>query len=515
MHNLLLEPTFTVRQGLKVTLPGLLALLASDEIDDLTALRPHQMPAWHMFIVQLAALAMDRAAEITLPQNEARWRNLLSNLTADTGNDAAWTLVVPDLSSPAFLQPPCQPDVVWTQQVSAPDSLDVLILAKNHDLKQSQMRLAEAEDWVFALVAMQTGEGFGGKKNYGIARMNGGSSSRPMLSRVPVKSETDARLRPGAWFCRDVAIALRHRNRVLADNQFGYMSNGDIGLVWTVPWVENEQLSLAQLDPLFIEVCRRVRLMQQDHGIVAKTGISSLPRIAASEFKGNLGDIWAPIHRRDLKSLTLNEGEFDYRRMVDLLVGPDWHLPESAQRREDDRHCAILAAALARSQGRTSGYKERVIPLPDDMAVLIDTEPQIVQSSARILLDASHEVNKALRVAIALAVANGDKQAISSGDFRFADSCSDQLDKTVDRMFFQWLWPLARAKAAREVEQEKELLARQVTFLVREATSLLKIALPTVPCSSAKRREAERSAERFLQRQIEEHFGSLITLKAH
>jgi len=513
MHNLLLEPTFTLRQGLKLTLPGLLASLARDEVDDLTALRPHQMPAWHMFTVQLAALAMDRAAEITLPESETRWRTLLSNLTADAGNDAAWTLVVPDLSSPAFLQPPCQPEVVWTQTVTAPDALDVLILAKNHDLKQNQMRLAEAEDWAFALVAMQTGDGFGGKKNYGIARMNGGSSSRPMLSRVPVKSQTDARPRPGAWFRRDVAIALKHRKRVLEDNHFGYMTAGDVGLVWTVPWPENEQLSLAQLDPLFIEVCRRVRLVNQDDSIVANTGISSSPRISSSDFKGNLGDIWAPIHRRDLKSLTLNEGEFDYRRMVDLLLGPNWHLPESAKRQEGDRHSAILAAALARSQGRTNGYKERLILLPDDIAELIDDEPEVVQGAARVLLEASLDVVTAVRVAIALAVANGDKQALQSRDFRFADSFSDQLDQTIDRMFFPWLWSLVRAKASGDVEQEMELQARQATALAREAASLLEIALPTVPCGSARRREAEKAARRFLQRQLEERFGTLIALE--
>jgi len=66
--------------------------------------------------------------------------------------------------------------------VSTPDALDLLITSRNHDLKQAVARQAEAEDWILALVSLQTCEGFGGAKNYGIVRMNGGSSSRSLLA---------------------------------------------------------------------------------------------------------------------------------------------------------------------------------------------------------------------------------------------------------------------------------------------------------------------------------------------
>ena len=64
----------------------------------------------------------------------------------------------------------------------------MLITSRNHDLKQNVARQAEPEDWVFALVSLQTSEGYGGSGNQGIARMNGGSSSRPMLGLAPAQS---------------------------------------------------------------------------------------------------------------------------------------------------------------------------------------------------------------------------------------------------------------------------------------------------------------------------------------
>src|SRR6266481_7133165 len=51
------QPLFSLSSGDKVSLPGVLALLARDEVEGFAALRPHQTPAWHMFLVQLAALA--------------------------------------------------------------------------------------------------------------------------------------------------------------------------------------------------------------------------------------------------------------------------------------------------------------------------------------------------------------------------------------------------------------------------------------------------------------------------
>ena len=80
--------------------------------------------------------------------------------------------------------------------VAAPDELDVLITAKNHDLKRSAGRPGAAQDWIFALVSLQTGEGYGGSGNHGIARMNGGSSSRLMLGLAPLSQTSSKNVVP-------------------------------------------------------------------------------------------------------------------------------------------------------------------------------------------------------------------------------------------------------------------------------------------------------------------------------
>ena len=90
----------------------------------------------------------------------------------------AWELVVDDWSKPALLQPPtvaATDRAAYKNRLPTPDALDMLVTAKNHDLKQERMVGASEQDWLFALVTLQTTEGFLGAGNYGVSRMNGGS----------------------------------------------------------------------------------------------------------------------------------------------------------------------------------------------------------------------------------------------------------------------------------------------------------------------------------------------------
>ena len=65
---------------------------------------------------------------------------------------------------------------IWLTETT-PDSIDMLATAKNHDLKASRVSAAESDAWLFALMTLQTCEGWGGATNYGISRMNSGSGS--------------------------------------------------------------------------------------------------------------------------------------------------------------------------------------------------------------------------------------------------------------------------------------------------------------------------------------------------
>jgi hypothetical protein len=131
--NLLTEPLIQSDVGWH-SLPGLLAAMARGEVSSFPALRPHQRPAWHMFLVQLATLALDAAGERDLPVGGTDWAAALRALIPGHDDDAAWHLVVEDSARPAFLQPPDPGGLNWSN-VPTPDALDMLITARNHDLK--------------------------------------------------------------------------------------------------------------------------------------------------------------------------------------------------------------------------------------------------------------------------------------------------------------------------------------------------------------------------------------------
>eukprot|EP01035_Chromulina_nebulosa_P015171 gene15171-20098_t len=131
------EPLVNTRPHGPTTLPGLLARMTKDEVDGFPALRAHQEPGWHMFLVQLGALAMHKAGLAELPESEAEWLELLRGLTRDFAGDEPWCLVVPDWQKPAFLQPPVPKDVTLANPVDTADALDRRITSRNHDLKQA------------------------------------------------------------------------------------------------------------------------------------------------------------------------------------------------------------------------------------------------------------------------------------------------------------------------------------------------------------------------------------------
>ena len=247
-YNLLTRPLIRIVPQGVLTLPGVIAALVRDKVEGFPALRPHQSPGWHMFLVQLAALALHEADCRKIPEDEATWAALLRGLTPDFTEDEPWRLVVADATQPAFLQPPVPDGVTLSKNVPSADALDLLITSRNHDLKQAVARSGQPEDWLFALVSLQTGEGYSGKNNQGIARMNGGSSSRCMLALAPRSGSADDKTmtpRPGAWFWRDVSVLLETRDEQLEKHaHLEYPATGGIKLTWLKSWPEGKQLQI-------------------------------------------------------------------------------------------------------------------------------------------------------------------------------------------------------------------------------------------------------------------------------
>ena len=205
---------------------------------------------------------------------------------------------------------------------TTPDDLDLLATAKNHDVKSSIASHAEADDWVFALIDVQTMSGYLGAGHHRIARMNGGYSSRPCLGLAPA----DGGL--GAHLVHDIRRMIELRDRLSHAYAPHYFDpeNG-LALLWLEPWDGTNSFRMEHLDPYFIEICRRVRLGCRNGRIVGLTATSKKPRISAAEAKGDVGDHWTPV-TVDGKALSLSSVGFRYDRLQKLILdGKAFRLP--------------------------------------------------------------------------------------------------------------------------------------------------------------------------------------------
>lgn len=357
--NLLVEPLIRIRdaggQARRLSLPELFVEMGRDAVRDYPALRPHQRHPWHALLVQLAALALHEADETAPWDNPDDWRNALLALTPKHPDGCAFSLIAPH-DQPAFLQAPVPGAKLdgW-KALATPDALDMLVTSKNHDLKGERVRQAEADDWLFALVSLQTQEGFLGAGNYGISRMNGGFSSRPALGVAPAGGI-------GMRWRRDMA-ALRGARDDIAET-IGLQSEAGIALLWLSPWDGTKSLALSALDPFYIEICRRLRLVgDQDSQLSALATGTKAARIDAAARKGVTGDAWMPVEEG--KALTLGADGFKYTLAAELAWGSKYNKTVAQALRPEDGATGIslLAQGVVRGQGKTEGYHERRIPL--------------------------------------------------------------------------------------------------------------------------------------------------------
>lgn len=446
MINLLTDPliraTLAGGDRTRFTLPGLLARLARDEIESFPALRPHQRAPFHCFLAQLGAIALHRAGKQESPRDEQGWARLLRALTADHPDDSSWSLVVDDPTKPAFLQPPAPGGIDgFKNRLITPDQLDMLVTSRNHDLKRAVADRAEIDDWLFALIALQTSEGFLGAGNFGVARMNGGFSSRLFLGLAPPGGI-------GAHIGRDITVLLEARPALLANEGLPrYQPENGHALLWRLPWDGTEQLQLTDLDPYFIEICRRVRLEGSADRLTARTTGSAVSRIAAKEIMGLTGDPWAPVDRTEHKAVTLSGAGFSYDRLSTLLFDPEkTALPIAAKRQPSDpaaENYRLIARGLVRGQGKTEGYHERVLPVTPRVRLAFGsrTKRQELGALSGALIQEIGLMAGILREAIAIMASGGkDRKKLSRSDREHGDWARKRLTMEADRQFFASLF---------------------------------------------------------------------------
>ena len=506
--NLLVEALIRTerRAGMAMlTLPGVLAAAMRDDILSFPALRPHQRHAWHAFLVQVSVLAMLDADETELPSGEAAWAALLRRLTPGHADDAPWALVAsPD--HPALLQSPSPSGTAGWERRETPDMIDMLITARNHDVKRAAMVRAQPDDWLFALVTLQTMEGYGGRDTYGISRMNGGSSSRPCVGVMPAGG-------PGAHIRRDtrVLIGMDRKSR-LAD---GFAEQGGLALTWLTPWDGQTSLSRKQLHPLYIDVCRRIRLVADHSRLHALVTTSKVRRIA--EVPGGVtGDPWAPLRsdKDGIKNLTLSIESFGYRNVVDLLLAGTAQKSalQDVVPSDDPTGLSLVVRGLVRGNSKTDGYHERQVPISRLVRrgfglTLSDTDA----AAARARVELVREMAAALRAAVLVLLANGP-EAIpkpTEGAKAKANPFIRRLEARIDQVFFPDLWS--------ELEQEDEGTRRDVRaawarWMLEQAETVLAEAERGTPRSSALRLRAKVRAQAALHGLARRKSGKLAAL---
>ena len=499
MHNLVVDPLIRVRtvdgRTEAASLPEVYAASIADRVAAFPALRPHQRHAWHAFLAQLGAIALHRAGDEVPPTTPGAWRTRLRALTATFDRDEPWQLIVEDPTRPAFMQCPAPAGLqAYRNHRETPDDLDLPITARNHDLKRSAAVRSAPDDWVFTLINVQTMAGFVGGGNYGVARMNGGFSSRPCLGLAPAGGG------PGTHLAHDLRRMLAARGDLL--DRYPFEPDQGLALLWLHPWNGEQSLGLASLDPYCIEICRRIRLQAAGTGLVARTALSRQPRIAAKALRGDVGDFWTPVRVEEdgSQAFSVSAAGFPFDRVVALLF--DFRQPSAtAVDPAESPHWRLVARGMAGGRGKTQGYHERT-----DIVLAAETVEALrggarrgdLTALAEAQIEEVSEVVMALRYSVAVACSGGGAPDIRRVADR-ARAYERRLRAAVDSRFF----PALEARfLAGERPAAAGLRLKFVQGIVCTAQRLLDEASASVSCSGIYRLRARTQAARAFRRRL-------------
>ena len=284
---------------------------------------------------------------------------------------------------------------------------------------------------------------------------------------------------------RDLHVLLASRMRGEA-NVLG--APGGQALLWLITWPEGSRLELNGLDPWFIEVCRRVRLVSDKGRLIAESANARVPRTNAKAFHGNVGDPWTPIERKEGKSLTISHRGFDYKRICDLLYSGNWDIPILARPApQDGGDMLLLAEAISRGNSKTEGFKSRTIPVPTSrLRMFTSTEVgQLAEAQTKEI----EAFDIALRDGLALVAAGGDRDAIKRGHYGFTNPPRARFDRAADAIFFPRLW--ARAESADNPYEADKAQHAFLAELKIKADRVFAESLSQVPCRAIHRKRAE------------------------
>lgn len=489
MHDLLNDPLIGIRTShgrTQVSLPELLARLCAGDVEGCTGLRPHQADPWHVFLVQIAASVLARHPDIDParpPAEAAFWRNGLLDLAQ--GQASAWHLLVEDLTLPAFMQHPLAKGAAelkdaFKPKAESPDALDVLVTAKNHDLKMARVSANAVTAWLYSLVTYQTISGFLGQGNYGTVRMNGGFASRPVVSLVRSTRHAER-------FAEEVGIACGTRAAIVGKH--GYVECGVV-LTWLQNWARNDhQYTVSQLEPWFVEAVRPLRLIQSAGKWVAMGAPSKARLIGPKEVdNGVVGDLWIPVNEEDKKkgrsALTLSAAGWTAEKLTDLLFEQGFSLTPLQKTRSGEGDRWFVGSTIVRGQGTTDGFHEFRIPVPAKAraALFAPATAESLGKYARELLKDAASAGQSLHAGL-MALAEGGPESV---DFKkkaivpWAEQIRARPARSWSDRYFPTLW------RAVDPEVRDNVRADWRAGLVADARRALHEAEQQLPIPSAR-----------------------------
>jgi CRISPR system Cascade subunit CasA len=319
--------------------------------------------------------------------------------------------------------------------------------------------------------------------------MNGGQASRAIIGLA-------RGLSPGTRFRRDAEVLLEARDTIVKGH--GYRRRGGPALLWCERWDGEASLGLDELDPLFIDVCRRVRLIFDGERVLARRVGTEAARILAGEAKGNTGDPWIAVSYGEAKAFTATDAGFTYR-VVQRLLGDEFAPGAALVPRERDGDVFLVASVLVRGQGKTGGFHERVLPLPRKVASLL-RRPESRADLGRLARErvdlVSTVQNRILRPALK-ALLQGGPDKLKQDDDR-PDRWVRAHDAAIDTVFFEHLWA--------DLDREPGIAAREwAQHVLALARLQLEDAIDASPVPAARRYRAIASAERVFEGAARNH----------
>ena len=535
MYNILVEPLIRIdtsdRGRVEASLPQVYAALMDDKVEAFPALRPHQRHAWHAFLVQLGAMAMHRAGLDTPPTDADEWLRIIRGLTPDWPDDEPWQLVVDDIKTPAFMQPPANSNnklAEYTSKLKTPDELDPLVTSRNHDLKSSVAVHNSMDDWVFALIAQQTMGGYsiaGSKAQYHtVSRVNGASGSRVAFS-LTASTRIGLHLKRDIMALREICCALREKY----DHVF---ANRGIELVWVEKWDGTTVIDLNQLNPFYIEICRRIRLSSgQDSDCIYGQQVGSKSRrINAQKLNGRVGDPWMPIsiEGRSEGALRLTkEDRFGYKQISRCLDPTKYELPPAFvmdSEKNSPTEMFLVARGIVSYPKRpgsgteTWGYVEQAIPLSLKTIRVFGTTTgtQKLGEIAKDRVDQIKRVQDILLDAITTYVVGGkniykDLTRRQLADLKKGDSIAiwvANMDRIIESKFFYHL-----QTEFEEDSIEKRTSIRQEWlkgFVIPNAEAVLVASWESLPCPDSQRLRATATSDNVFKGLINQQFGDFL-----